>query len=351
MAIERPGGRRSRPSVGGALTSPSSTDRVGSMPARPHFHKLVERVRLQPPLAAGVVYPCDRDALQMAFSGAFAGYIDPTLVGPERRIRATADQAGLDISRMPIVDTADDPRAATARAIELAHEGRVGAFLKGSLANEDLLAPVAAQDSGLRTESRLSHAYFVDIASQPRGYVLADAQMNVTPNLAAKRDIVRNTVHLALALGIAEPKVALLAAMDGAAAAFSSTTDAVTLKSMGRQGRFPGAVIDGPLTPDSALSPGAAAAKGVKSDIAGLADVLIAPSMESGLMVLRTMLALSHALAAGIVLGARIPIVAPLRHDSIEVRMASCVLASLVARMEPMAGAAPLRESGAPAAA
>ncbi|MFO1311328.1 MAG: bifunctional enoyl-CoA hydratase/phosphate acetyltransferase [Burkholderiales bacterium] len=326
------------------------------MPARPHFQKLVERVRLQPPLAAGVVFPCDREALQMAFSGAFAGYVDPTLIGPERRIRATADQAGLDISRMRIVDTADDPRAATAKAIELAHQGAVAAFLKGSLGNEDLLGPVAAQDSGLRTESRLSHAYFVDIATQPRGYVLADAQMNVTPNLAAKRDIVRNTVHLARALGIAEPKVALLAAMDGAAAAFSSTTDAVALKSMGRQGRFPGAVIDGPLTPDSALSPGAAAVKGVKSEIAGLADVLIAPSMESALMVLCTMLALSNALAAGIVLGARIPIVAPMRHDSIEVRMASCVLASLVARAEPMAaaavtGAPALRESGAPAAA
>jgi len=292
-------------------------------------------VRLHPPLAAGIVYPCDRDALQMAFSGAFAAYIAPTLIGPEKRIRETADKAGLDISRMSIVDTADDPRAAAAKSVELARDGHVEALVKGSLGNEELLSLVAAQDSGLRTTCRLSHAYFVDIATQPRGYLLADAQMNVTPNLAAKRDIVQNTVHLARALDIEVPKVALLAAMDGAAAAFTSTTDAVALRSMATQGRFPGAIIEGPLTPDSALSMEAANAKGVKSDIAGLVNVLIAPSMESALMVLRTMLALSQGLAAGIVLGARVPIVAPMRHDSMEVRMASCVLASLAARSNP----------------
>jgi phosphate acetyltransferase len=353
--MKLPGARRALPSVGVSLTSRSTLDRLAEMPARPHFQKLVERVRLLPPLQAGVVFPCDREALQMAFSGSFAGYIAPMLIGPEKRIRAAADQAGLDISRMAIVDTPDDPRVAAAHAVSLARDGKVAALVKGSLGNEDLLGQVAAQDSGLRTSSRLSHAYFIDIATQPRGYVLADAQMNVTPNLAAKRDIVHNTVHLARALGIEVPKVALLAAMDGAAAAFTSTTDAVALKSMATQGRFPGAILDGPLTPDSALSTEAATAQGVKSDVAGLVNVLIAPSMESGLMVLRTMLALSHGLAAGIVLGARIPIVAPMRHDSIEVRMASCVLASLVARNpvsrveEP--GASLARETGARVAA
>jgi phosphate acetyltransferase len=326
------------------------------MPARPHFQKLVERVRVHPPLPAGIVFPCDRDALQMSFSGAFAGYIAPTLIGPEKRIRTTADKAGLDISRMPVVDTADEPRAAAAKAVELARDGRVAALVKGSLGKGDLLGPVAAPESGLRTASRLSHAYFVDIATQPRGYLLADAQMNVSPNLAAKRDIVRNTVQLAHALGIEAPKVALLAAMDGAAAAFTSTTDAVALKSMATRGRFPGAMVDGPLTAESALSMEAAGAKGVKSDIAGLVNVLIAPSMESGLMVLHTMLALTHGLAAGIVLGARIPIVAPTRHDSIEVRMASCVLASLIARSDPSSrleapGSTLARETGTRAAA
>jgi len=301
------------------------------MAARPHFQKLVEKVRFLPPLAAAVAYPCDREALQMALSGAFAGYLNPTLVGPEVRIRDVAAKAGLDISRLPIVDTPADPRAAGERAVELAREGRVAALVKGSLAKEDLLGPVAAPESGLRTERRLSHAYFLDIPGQPRGYILADAQMNVAPNLAAKRDIVQNTLQLAAALGLATPKVALLAAMDGPAAAFPSTADAVALKSMAAQGKFGPALVEGPMMPDTALSAEAARANGASFEVAGHAEVLIAPAMECAIMVMRTMLALGGGLAAGIVLGARVPIVAPTRNDSMEVRMASCVLASMLA--------------------
>ena len=241
---------------------------------------------------------------------------------------------------MPIEDTDDDPQAAGRRAAELARSGAVAALIRGSLSNEDLLAPVVAPESGLRTERRLSHAYFLDLPGQPRGLLLADAHMNVTPNLAAKRDIVQNTIHLANALGLATPSVALLAAMDGPAPAFRSTTDAVALKAMAMQGLFGGAVVDGPLTPDSALSAEAARAKGVTSEVAGRVDVLIGPSMESALMVLRTLLAFGGGLCAGIVLGARIPIVAPTRSDSMEVRMASCVLASLVAASGQQAAAA-----------
>ncbi len=301
------------------------------MVVRPHFQKLVERVRRGPPLAAAVVYPCDRESLQLALSGAFAGYLNPTLIGPESRIRDVAGKAGLDISRLPLIDCADDtPRAAGERAADLARSGHVAALIKGSLSNEDLLGPVADAASGLRTERRLSHAYFLDLPGQNRGLLLADAHMNVTPNLAAKRDILLNTIHLAFALETPMPKVALLAAMDGPSPAFRSTTDAVALKTMALQGLFRGAIVEGPLTPDSALSAEAALAKGIKSEVAGHVDVLIGPSMESALMVLRTMLAMRGGLAAGIVLGARIPIVAPGRHDSMEVRMASCVLASLV---------------------
>lgn len=300
------------------------------MAARPFFQKLVERVRLQPPLPAAVVYPCDRESLQVALSGAFAGYLNPTLVGPEGRIRDIAGKSGLDISRLPIIDTADDPRAAGVRAAELARDGKVSGLVRGSLANEELLGPVAAPESGLRTERRLSHAYFLDLPGQPRGLLLADAHMNVTPNLAAKRDIVQNTIQLAVALGLAAPNVALLAAMDGPAPAFPSTTDAVALMVMAQQGMFRGAVVDGPMTPDSALSSEIARAKGLKSEVAGRVDVLIGPSMESALMVMRTLQSFGSGLAAGIVLGARIPIVAPARNDPIEVRMASCVLASLL---------------------
>ena len=182
----------------------------------------------------------------------------------------------------------------------------------------------------MRTERRLSHAFFLDLPGQPRGLLLADAHMNVAPNLAAKRDIVQNTIQLAVALGIAAPNVALLAAMDGPAPGFPSTVDAIALKAMAAQLLFGAAVVDGPLTPDSALSADIARAKGVKSEVAGRVDVLIGPSMESALMVMRTLQSFGAGLAAGIVLGARVPIVAPARNDPIEVRMASCVLASLL---------------------
>jgi phosphate acetyltransferase len=301
------------------------------MALRPHLQKLVERTRLLPPLAAGVVFPCDRESLQLAMSGEFAGYLAPMLIGPEGRIRDIAGKSGLDISRLPIIDTADNPRAAGIRAAELARDGKVAALVKGSLPNEDLLAPIAAPESGLRTERRLSHAHFLDLPGMPRGLLLADAQLNVTPNLASKRDILQNTVALAIALGIPAPNVALLAAMDGPSPAFPSTTDAAALMAMARQGMFRSAIVDGPLTPDSALSADAALGNGVTSEIAGKVDVLIAPSMESALMVLRTMLAFKPGLAAGIVLGAKVPIVIPHRLDSMEIRMASCVIASLAA--------------------
>jgi phosphate acetyltransferase len=311
------------------------------MVSRPHVQKLVERARMRAPLAAAIVYACDRESLQLALSGAFAGYLAPTLVGPEARIRDLAGKSGLDISRLPIVDTPDEPRAAGIRAAQLARDGSVGALIKGSLDHEALLAPVAAPDSGLRTQQRLTHAYFLDLPGQSRGLLLADAQMNVAPNLAAKRDIVHNTVLLAQAIGVPAPNVALIAAMDGPAPAFRSTTDAVALKAMARQGLFRGALVDGPLAPDSALSLEAARAKGVASAIAGSVDVLIGPSMESALMMLRTLLALGGGLAAGVVLGARVPIVAPARYDSMETRMASCVLASLAAAAGTVAADAP----------
>lgn len=297
----------------------------------PHFQKLVRKVRQEPPLAAAVVYACDRDALQLALSGEFAGYLAPTLVGPEERIRDFAARAGLNISRLPIVDTRDDPRAAALRAIELAREGKVEALVKGSLGIEELLSPVASPDSGLRTETRLSHAYFLDLPFVDRGLLLADAQLNVNPPLAAKRDIVQNTVYLATALGVAAPRVGLLAALDAVSPAFPSTTDAQALKEMAAQGVINGAIVDGPFTPESALSIESAQSNGVKSGIAGQVDILIAPGMEAALMVLRTLTVMTRGLAAGLVLGAKVPIVVPARADSMEVRIASCVLASLAA--------------------
>jgi phosphate acetyltransferase len=313
------------------------------MPQRPHVQKLVERARRGMPLRAALVFPCDRDVLQIALSGAFAGYLAPTLVGPETRIRDVANHAGLDISRLNIVDTADEPRAAAVRAVELARDGHVAALIKGSLATEDLLGPVAAPESGLRTATRLSHASLLDLPGLDRPLIVADAQLNVAPNLAAKRDILLNTLQLAMAIGIAAPRVALLAAMDGPSQSFPSTTDAVALKSMAAQGLFGPAIVEGPLTPDQALT-----RADERSEVAGHADVLIAPGMEAAIILSRTLTGLTQGLAAGIVLGARVPIVLTARTDTLEARMAACVLASLL----PPAAADPAgaMRSGSPGA-
>ncbi len=300
------------------------------MISRPHFRHLVEQARKLPPLPAAFVYPCSTDALQFALAGAFAGFLAPLLVGPEARIRDIANRGGIDISRLPIVDTPAEPRAAGIVAAGLARHGTVRALIKGNLGNDDLLAPVAAAESGLRGERRLSHAFFIDLPERASGMLLADALLNIAPNLAAKKDIVLNTIGLAHALGVATPNVAILAAMDGESPAFPSTRDAAALKTMAGHGMFRGAVVDGPLTADSALSAEAARANGVQSDVAGRPDILIAPTMEAASLVVRTMTGLTAGLAAGLVLGANIPIVAPARGDSLEVRMASCVLAAIV---------------------
>ena len=301
------------------------------MLTRTHFPRFAERVRHVPTPAAAFVYPCDGDSLQLALASAFTGILAPVLVGPETRIRDVAAKAGIDLARLPIVDTDDAPRGAAIRAVELAHTGRVAVLVKGSLGNEDLLSPVSAPDSGLRGPRRLSHAYFLDLAGWPHGMLLADAHLNITPNLAAKRDIVQNTIAFAHVLGETTPRVALLAATDAVNPAFPSTADAAALKAMADEGMFEDAIIDGPLTADSALSADAADANGRRSEVGGRADVLIAPGMEAALLVLRTLTSLTSGLAAGLVLGARVPIVAPVRADSMEVRMASCVLASLMA--------------------
>jgi phosphate acetyltransferase len=321
------------------------------MAIRPHFQRLVERVRLLPPLPAAFVYPCDRDSIQLALSGAFAGYLAPVLVGPEARIRDLAGRSGLDISRLPIVDTADTAKSATERAIQLVRDGKVTALVKGSMSDGDLLAPVAAPGYGLRTDRRLSHAYFVDLPTRPNGMLLADAVLNVTPNLAAKKDIVANTIELARMLGIDVPAVALLAALDQRSVAFPSTTDAAALKVMSEQGAFGASRVEGPLTADSALSAEAARVNGVQSELSGRPDVLFAPTMEGASLVLRTLVGLTHGLAAGIVLGARCPIVIPAQNESMEVRMASCVLASLVANSSAGAGTAKEAPARVPAGA
>jgi phosphate acetyltransferase len=302
------------------------------MVTRPHFQRLVERVRNTSALPTAIVYPCDRDSLQLAMSGQFAGYISPVLVGPEARIADAAAHAGLDLSRVVLVDTPDEPFIAAQRAVALARAGEVRALIKGSLYPDDLMRAVVAPDSGLREDRRLTHAFFVDVPGYGRPFILSDAVLNIAPNLAAKREIVQNAVELAHALGIATPQVAVLSAVEGVTPALPSTGDAAALAKMALQGLITGATVEGPITVDTALSAAAARANGIESKMAGLADVLIAPGLESGALMLRMLMGMFGALAAGVVLGAKVPVVLAGRSDSMEVRTAACVLASLVAR-------------------
>ncbi|MGH8800278.1 MAG: bifunctional enoyl-CoA hydratase/phosphate acetyltransferase [Casimicrobiaceae bacterium] len=312
------------------------------MPTRPHFQRLVERARNLSALPTAIVYPCDRDSLQVALSGQFAGYLAPVLVGPEARIADAAAHAGLDLSRIELIDTPDDPSAAAHRAVELARETRVRALIKGSLYPDDLMRAVAAPGTGLRGERRLTHAFFVDVPGFARSFLLSDAVLNIAPNLAAKRDIVQNAIDLALALGTPKPQVALLAAVEGVTPALPATGDAAALAKMAAQGMISGGIVAGPLTADSALSAVAAHANGVDDPVAGHADVLIVPGLESGSLMLRTLTAMCGALAAGIVLGAKVPIVLAGRNDTMEVRMAACVLASLIASPQTQHAPAPM---------
>ena len=317
------------------------------MVIRPHFQRLLDRVRNLPPLPAAVVYPCDRDTLQIALSGRFAGYVAPVLVGPEKRITDAATQAGLDLSRVDLIDTPDEPFTAAQRAVELARTGEVRALIKGSLYPDDLMRAVVAPEAGLRGERRLTHAFFVDVPGYARAFVVSDAVLNIAPNLAAKRDIVQNAIEFAQSLGIATPRVAVLSAVEGVTAALPATGDAAALAKMATQGLITGGIVDGPLTADSAMSTAAARANGVDSPVAGSADVLIVPGLESGALLLRAIVGMFGALAAGVALGAKVPIVLSGRGEAMEVRIASCVLASLVAQA-PRAVASP---AAGPAAA
>lgn len=299
------------------------------MTAHPHFQRLANDARLLPPLAAGFVYPCDAESLQFALSGAFAGYLAPVLVGPVARIRAAAEAAGLDITRLEAIDTADDRAAAAQHAVVLARQGAIAAIVKGAIGNDGLLLPVVAPDTGLRTDRRLSHVVVLDVPGRPGPLLVADAQLNVSPNLAAKRDIALNTLAFAAALGVRRPRLAIVSALDVVSPAFPSTADAAALKSMGMQGLLGDAAVDGPVLIDAALA--VDGGRGAGGDAAGRADIVLAPGMETAAILCRTLTAVTGAFGAGLVLGARVPILTPSRGDSLEVRIASCVLAALYA--------------------
>ncbi len=291
---------------------------------------LLDRCASLPALPTAVVHPCDAASLAGALEAEAAGLIRPILVGPEAKIRAAAVAAGLDISRHRIEATPHS-HAAAARAVALVRSGEAAMLMKGSLHTDELMHEVVAEQTGLRTARRISHAFLLHAPSYPRPFMITDAAINVAPTLMEKRDIVQNAVDLAHVLGIAEPKVAILSAVETVTPKLTSTIDAAALCKMADRGQITGALVDGPLAFDNAVSLEAAREKGIVSQVAGLADILVVPDLEVGNMLVKQLTFMAGADAAGLVLGARVPVVLTSRADGAAARVASCALGVLAA--------------------
>ena len=277
-----------------------------------------------------VAHPCDETSLRGATEAAEAGIIVPILVGPAAKIRSVAQSFGLDISRFEIVD-APHSHAAAEKAVLLIREGKGELLMKGSLHTDELLQCVTSSATGLRTERRLSHVFIMDVPTYPETLFITDAAINIFPDLDAKRDIVQNAIDLFTQAGLGTPRVALLSAVETVTTKIPSTIDAAALCKMADRGQITGGILDGPLAFDNAIDPEAARIKGIRSEVAGRAQILVVPDLEAGNMLAKNLTFLAKADAAGIVLGARVPIVLTSRADSVRTRMASCAAAVLYA--------------------
>jgi phosphate acetyltransferase len=293
------------------------------------FDELMKKTAPLPPVRTAVVHPCDALSIKGALLAGEKGMIIPVLVGPKAKIEAAASEAELDLSGIEIVDVPHS-HAAAERAVALAREGNVGMLMKGKLHTDELLEPIVNKETGLRTERRMSHVFALDVPNYPKPLFISDAAINIFPDLSTKRDIVQNAIDLALALGIAIPKVALLSAVETVTLSIPSTVDAAALCKMADRGQITGGLLDGPLAFDNAVSKSAARTKGIQSEVAGSADILIVPDMEAGNMIAKQLIYLAGADAAGIVVGARIPIVLTSRADGVLSRLASTAMAQLL---------------------
>ncbi len=293
------------------------------------FNRLMQATEALAAVRTAVVHPCDALSLQGALEAGDKGMIVPVLIGPLAKIQAAAAEIGRDLSGFEIVD-APHSHAAAEMAVAMARAGKVGMLMKGKIHTDELLAPVVAKDTGLRTERRMSHVFALDVPSYPKPLLISDAAINISPDLETKRDIVQNAIDLAHALGIAMPKVAILSAVETVTSAIPSTLDAAALCKMAERGQILGGILDGPLAFDNAVSVTAAQAKGIVSEVAGFADILIVPDLEAGNMVAKQLIYLAGADAAGLVLGARVPIVLTSRADGVMSRLASAAMAQLV---------------------
>ncbi len=305
--------------------------------SQPHYERLIAAARKAGPVTVAVAHPCDRNALEAALDAARLGLIEPILVGPQARIRQAADEAGLDISALTLIDTPHS-HASAARAVELVREGKAAALMKGSLHTDELMGAVVVADTGLRTARRLSHCFVMDVPGRPEPLIITDAAINITPSLSDKVDIVQNAIDLAHVLRFDPVRVAILAAVETVSPKMPSTIDAAALCKMADRGQITGALLDGPLAMDNAIDPEAAAIKHLVSPVAGQANILVAPDLEAGNMLAKSLSFMAGASAAGIVLGARVPVILTSRADTVQARLASCAVAVLLVQSK-LAGA------------
>ncbi len=301
-----------------------------SVTKKVRYDHLLEITRGISPIAMAVIHPCDGESLKGALLARDRGLILPTLVGPEAKIRALAEQMELDLAECRMLNVPHS-HASAESGVALAREGIVEALMKGSLHTDELMSEVVDKATGLRTERRISHVFMMDVPTYPRPLLITDAAVNVQPTLEDKVHIVQNAIDLARILHIADPKVAILAAVETVNPKMQATLDAAALCKMADRGQITGGVLDGPLALDNAISAMAARAKGIKSAVAGQSDILLVPDIESGNMLAKQLEYLADALSAGIVLGARVPIVLTSRADSAESRTASTAIAVVMA--------------------
>jgi len=294
------------------------------------YERLIAATESLQPLVAAVAHPCDKTSLKGALEAAGAALIVPILVGPKDRIRAVSEALAIDLHGMDIVDVPHS-EAAAEKAVELVRAGRAEVLMKGSLHSDELLAAVTKRETGLRTGRRISHVFVMDVPTHPNTLFITDAAVNIAPDLVAKRDIVQNAIDLYAGLGLGKPKVAILSAIETINPSIPSTIEAAALCKMADRGQIIGGELDGPLAFDNAISPEAVRIKGIKSPVAGHAQILVVPDLEAGNMLAKNLTFLSNADAAGIVLGARVPIVLTSRADNVRTRLASCAVAVLLA--------------------
>ncbi|AWB33668.1 phosphate acetyltransferase [Orrella marina] len=308
----------------------NAVEQAQSEHSRVKFEKLIQAAQAIPPQVCAVAHPCDGTSLTAAVEATELGLIKAILVGPRSRIEAVAQESCLDISGLDLIDTPHS-HASAHEAVALVRAGRASLLMKGSLHTDELMHEVVQTQTGLRTDRRLSHVFIMDVPTYPEPLFITDAAINIAPDLNCKADIVQNAIDLHLALGLGTPRVAILSAVEQINPKIPTTLEAAALCKMADRGQITGGILDGPLAMDNAISPEAASMKGLKSPVAGHAQILIVPDLEAGNMLAKNLSFLAGALAAGIVLGARVPIILTSRADTRQARLASCAVAAVYA--------------------